>query len=189
MILCEKCGRELAEISIDMFAEDGSDGFEGFATHEKAGNVVEVETSQNWTGYELSEEEMPGTIRCPHCGAFPFENTNVQIYSVVRLIMFKQPNKAVFSKTYEFTWSGKPYFARVHVFRNIFRGGEFCPASADVIMRGTDASGRKEVLTAAFSHCGTSRTNEGIANFAFSTILRALVDGRVRFKEAAHAPD
>lgn len=58
-------------------------------------------------------------------------------------------SKAVFSKTYEFTWSGKPYFARVHVFRNIFRGGEFCPASADVIMRGTDASGRKEVLTAA----------------------------------------
>lgn len=189
MILCEKCGRELAEISIDMFAEDGSNGFEGFAIHEKAGNVVEVETSQNWTGYELSEEEMPGTIRCPHCGAFPFEDTNVQVCTVVRLIMFKQPDKAVFSKTYDFSWCGKPYSARVNVFRNVFRGGRYRPTSADVIMRGTNASGRKEVLTAAFPHCGTSCTNEGIANFAFSTTLRALVDGRVRFEEAAHASD
>lgn len=189
MILCEKCGCELAKISIDMFTEDGGNGFESFAIREKAENVVEVETSQNWTGYELLEEEMPGTIRCPHCGAFPFENTNVQVCSVVRLIMFKQPDKAVFSKTYEFSWCGKPYSARVHVFRNIFRDGRFCSTSADVVMRGTNASGRKEVLRAAFPHCGTSRTNEGIANFAFSTILRALVDGRARFKEATHAPD
>ncbi len=48
------------------------------------------ETTQNWTGYELTEEEMIDGIRCPICGEFPFKHKEVQVYDVVRVVCFKE---------------------------------------------------------------------------------------------------
>lgn len=47
------------------------------------------ETTQNWTGYDLSEEEMLETITCPHCKQFPFKSKEIQVYDVVRVVCFK----------------------------------------------------------------------------------------------------
>lgn len=52
-------------------------------------DAVFFETDQNWTGYELSEDEMNDGIRCPKCGKNPFKNQEIQIYDVVRVVKFK----------------------------------------------------------------------------------------------------
>lgn len=98
---CERCGHELSTLSVDMFAYDGSDSFVDFVFQEEDENVVTVETTQNWTGYGLSEEEMPDTIRCPICGRFPFEDTEIQVYDVIRLVMFRKKALPDFTKSAE----------------------------------------------------------------------------------------
>ena len=87
---CEKCGHKLSALSVDMFNYDGSDRFVDSTFREEGESAVIVETTRNWVGYELLEPEMHETIRCPNCGKFPFENTEVQAYEVVRLVMFKK---------------------------------------------------------------------------------------------------
>ena len=52
-------------------------------------NAAYIETTQNWTGYDLSEEEMLETITCPHCKQFPFKSKEIQVYDVVRVVCFK----------------------------------------------------------------------------------------------------
>lgn len=90
---CEKCGHELGALSVDMFNYDGSDRFVDVVFREEEENAVVIDTTQNWTGYELSEEELSDTIHCPNCGRFPFENTEIQVYDVVRLVMFRKDGK------------------------------------------------------------------------------------------------
>ena len=91
---CEKCGRELNAISVDMFDYDGGDRFVDVAFREEDENAIVIDITQNWTGYETSKEEMPYAIRCPNCGRFPFENTEIQVYDVVRLVMFRKDSEA-----------------------------------------------------------------------------------------------
>lgn len=95
---CEKCGHETDRLRIGVFNRDGSDS-DWFplieeidvSPEEDGCNCVIIETNQNWTGYELSEEEMMEDIRCPHCGQFPFKHKEVQVYDIVRIVCFKEP--------------------------------------------------------------------------------------------------
>ena len=56
---CEKCGEEICFISTSRFSYDGSDYDDTIGIEEDEHyNAVIMETDRNWTGYELSEEEM-----------------------------------------------------------------------------------------------------------------------------------
>ena len=87
---CVKCGKEITSIVTSRFAYDGSNYEDtvGIEEHEDY-NAVIMETSRDWTGCELSEEEIRDIIRCPYCNQFPFGSDEVQIYDVVRIVCFK----------------------------------------------------------------------------------------------------
>ena len=87
---CEKCGQEINTLLVDVFQRDGSDDFDEHPVFECEENAAYIETTPNWTGYELSEEEMIDTIACPHCKQFPFQSKEVQVYDVVRVVCFKE---------------------------------------------------------------------------------------------------
>lgn len=87
---CEKCGAFIDSLELDIFNQDGSDSWRNTPAEKADVDVIVVETEQNWAGYELSEEEMPDSVRCPKCKRFPFESTEIQLYNIVRLIMFKR---------------------------------------------------------------------------------------------------
>lgn len=95
---CEKCGHETDRLRIGVFNRDGSDSdlfpfieeIDAPADEEGGCDVVIIETTQNWTGYGLSEEEMMEDIRCPHCGEFPFKHREVRVYDIVRIVCFKE---------------------------------------------------------------------------------------------------
>lgn len=86
---CEKCGKEIGHLLVDTFLRDGSDTDIGQPIVECEHNAAYIETTQNWTGYDLSEGEMLETITCPHCKQFPFKSTEMQVYDVVRVVCFK----------------------------------------------------------------------------------------------------
>ena len=88
---CEKCGKTIDHVMVGLFNYDGSDSDVEHYIEEAEEDAVVFETDKDWTGYELSEEEMLETIKCPHCGKFPFESTELQVYDVVRVVMFKKP--------------------------------------------------------------------------------------------------
>lgn len=87
---CEKCGTEIATLLIDIFNRDGSDSFQTHEIAECPENAVCVDVDPNWTGNELSEEEMLETIKCPNCGKFPFKSKEIQTLEFVRIVMFKE---------------------------------------------------------------------------------------------------
>lgn len=90
---CEKCGAEIGHLMVNTFFRDGSDGLVPIPLVEVDGEqCVWVDTNANWTGYELTEEEMPDSIECPACGQFPFESQEIQVYEIVRAVMFKKGN-------------------------------------------------------------------------------------------------
>lgn len=89
MIKCKCCGRELNYVNVDLFDIQGSDSFERLPLHECDDNAVYIEPGQIWTGYELSEEEQIDTIKCPYCNKFPFNEKDIQVEDVVRVVMFK----------------------------------------------------------------------------------------------------
>lgn len=89
-MICEKCGANIDSVLVDVFQRDGSDTDIKHSLFEEEESCVCIETTQNWTGYELSEEEMRGTIVCPHCKQFPFINTEIQVYDIVRVVCFKR---------------------------------------------------------------------------------------------------
>ena len=86
---CEKCGKEIGHLLVDTFLYDGSDTDIEQSIIECEHNAAYIETTQNWTGYDLSEEEMLETITCPHCKQFPFKSKEIQVYDVVRVVCFK----------------------------------------------------------------------------------------------------
>ena len=87
---CEKCGTALTRVMVNVFDYDGSDYQQSIPIEPAEEDASIFETTQNWTGYELSEEEMAETIQCPKCGKFPFESTEVQAYNIVRVVMFRR---------------------------------------------------------------------------------------------------
>ena len=89
MIRCKKCGKIIGSVNVGRFNYDGSDSDIKHSLNEVEEDAVYFETDTNWTGYELSEEEMSETIHCPHCDEFPFNDKEVQVYNVVRVVCFK----------------------------------------------------------------------------------------------------
>ena len=89
MLRCEKCGFAMPYIAFDLFNFDGSDSFAELDYEEVDENAVVVDTEQNWTGYELDESEWPETIQCPNCGEYPFKDTEIHVYNIVQVVMFR----------------------------------------------------------------------------------------------------
>ena len=74
--VCEKCGKEIEHINTSVFNYDGSDSERSIPiTYSKENGCVSFSTNQNWTGYDLTDEERKERIRCPYCGKFPFDNS------------------------------------------------------------------------------------------------------------------
>lgn len=90
MITCEKCGAKISFLEVDVFNYDGSDSCRDTTFEEFDVNAIVVDLDKNWTGYELSEEEMRETITCPSCHKWPFKSEEIQIYEFVRVVMFRQ---------------------------------------------------------------------------------------------------
>lgn len=88
-MVCEKCGKEIHQLEVLRFNHDGSDSYNPAWGFEAEEDAVYMDLDSNWTGYELSEEEMRETIRCPHCKQFPFKNNEIQVYEIVRVVCFK----------------------------------------------------------------------------------------------------
>ena len=88
-MICEKCGKEMQSIHVNMFDHEGANSFWKYGFQECEEDAVVIDTNQAWVGYELSEEEQLDTIECPHCHQFPFKNTEIQVYDVVRIVCFK----------------------------------------------------------------------------------------------------
>lgn len=87
---CEKCGKEISTVLVDMFNHDGSDSFVEHFVEECEEDAAVIETHTSWTGYELSEEEQTETIECPHCRKFPFKSEEIQFYTFVRVVCFRE---------------------------------------------------------------------------------------------------
>ena len=87
---CEKCGKEIDELLINVFNYDGSDSDYKIPFTECEEHAVFIDVNKNWTGYELSKDEQRDTICCPHCKRFPFKSNEIQVESIIRVICFKQ---------------------------------------------------------------------------------------------------
>lgn len=90
---CEKCGKEMAYLMVDTFQNDCSDAWEKRAFQECEDNAVCLDLDASWTGNDLFKDERRETIRCPHCYAYPFENTELQVHEIVRVVCFKKENE------------------------------------------------------------------------------------------------
>lgn len=90
---CEKCGKELEYIEVGRFTRSGSDFSAKYSYKEVPQDAVIIDTDSNWTGYELSEEEQLETIRCPYCQEYPFQETEIQVREIVRIVMFKRESE------------------------------------------------------------------------------------------------
>ena len=87
---CEKCGKQLEYIEADRFAMNGSDFSAKYSYKEVPQDAVVIDTDNFWTGYELEKDEQIKTIRCPYCREFPFDDKEIQVCEVVRVVMFKR---------------------------------------------------------------------------------------------------
>lgn len=94
LVKCEKCGKEMPYVLVNKFNYDGSDSFLKYS-YNRIGGCVSIVADRNWTGYELSEEEILETIVCPHCGKYPFQSKEIHIYDEVEIVMFPKENKNV----------------------------------------------------------------------------------------------
>lgn len=86
---CERCGKKIDSVMVNKFIFEGVDGFFNIPIIEANDNAVYVETDSNWTGYELTEEEMINTIICPQCLEYPFNDKEIQVHDVVQIVMFE----------------------------------------------------------------------------------------------------
>lgn len=91
MILCKHCDRPIEHIITNFFDRDGSDYDIDYVFHEPEKGVAEIQLPTYWCGYELSEDEMMESIRCPHCGKFPFsESAGINIETIVHVVCFEE---------------------------------------------------------------------------------------------------
>lgn len=89
-MICEKCGKEIATLLVDIFDYNGSDAFRKHYYTECDEDAVVIDVSSNWTGNDLTAEEQRETIRSPRCNQFPFENGEIQTFEFVRIVCFKR---------------------------------------------------------------------------------------------------
>lgn len=95
---CEKCGKQISSVEVNVFQVDGSDVFQQEYFHETP-IAIKITTEPDWTGYELTAEERLDTIRCPHCKQFPFKNSDiVSISDDVNVILFKDKSNTTSRK-------------------------------------------------------------------------------------------
>jgi DNA-directed RNA polymerase subunit RPC12/RpoP len=85
---CEKCGKKIDHIITSVFNYDGSDSEYSIPiTYEDEG-CIHFSTTQNWTGYELSDTEQKDGIRCPFCHEFPFDaNEEIELYEPEEVVV------------------------------------------------------------------------------------------------------
>ena len=94
LVKCEKCGKEMSYVLVNKFNYSGSDSFLKYS-YNRIGDCISIVADRNWTGYELSEEEVLETIVCPHCGKYPFQSKEIHVYDEVEIVMFPKENKNV----------------------------------------------------------------------------------------------
>lgn len=92
-VRCEKCGSVLTHVLVDEFDRNGADSFIEYPISPCEVNAAFVDVNPNWTGYYQSEEEMVDTIRCPFCKQYPFVDTEIQTYDIVRVVMFRKKTR------------------------------------------------------------------------------------------------
>lgn len=91
---CEKCGKQLKYIELNRFSShNGSDYFLEHSYKEVPQDAVVIDTDSCWTGYELEKDEQIKTIRCPYCHEFPFDDKEIQVHEVVRVVIFKKESE------------------------------------------------------------------------------------------------
>lgn len=90
---CSKCGNHIQAVEIGKFMRDGSDIRSMADLSEYAGCVM-FDTDPNWTGYELTEDEMREDIRCPICGKYPFSSEEIQVHDLVMVYLYNKPGDA-----------------------------------------------------------------------------------------------
>lgn len=90
MIKCQKCGKEIESIITRSFDRMGNDYSEKRELEEYEVDAVGFDVDANWCGYDLTEEEQRELIECPCCYNYPFENKEIQVYEIVRVIGFKK---------------------------------------------------------------------------------------------------
>lgn len=104
---CERCGKKIDHINTGVFNRDGSDSDVSLPVeYDPISGCVSFTTSQNWTSYELTDEERKDDIRCPYCGKYPFDREcEIEFYEPVEVLMWatKPKNNAVFP---EVEWDG-----------------------------------------------------------------------------------
>jgi DNA-directed RNA polymerase subunit RPC12/RpoP len=99
---CERCGKKIAHINTSVFNYDGSDSDVSLPVqYDPTSGCISFTTSQNWTSYELTDEERKDDIRCPYCGKYPFDmKCEIELYESVEVLMWatKPKNSAVFQE-------------------------------------------------------------------------------------------
>ena len=88
-IKCENCGKEIKHIITRSFDRFGNDFEDIRELTEYEVDAVGFDIDKNWCGYDLTENEQRELIECPYCHKYPFENNEIQIYEIVRVIGFK----------------------------------------------------------------------------------------------------
>ena len=93
--VCEKCGKKIDHIITSVFNYDGSDSEHSFPiTYNKDGGCVQFSTTQNWTGYELTDAEQKDGIRCPFCHEFPFDaNEEIELYEPEEVVVMMREGR------------------------------------------------------------------------------------------------
>lgn len=86
---CEKCGKEIDSVEVNMFESDGSDDWYIVEIGEE-NDVVLFSVLPNWTGNDLVEAEQIETIRCPHCHKFPLKKQMIDTCQYVSVTMYPQ---------------------------------------------------------------------------------------------------
>ena len=86
---CEKCGKTIEKVLVNTFLRNGSDFYYPYIIKMCDECAAYFDTDNNWTGYELTENEQMETIKCPHCGEFPFNHKEVQVHEIVRVVCFR----------------------------------------------------------------------------------------------------
>lgn len=88
---CSKCGKEIQSVNMNMFNQDGSDEYIKHSLNECEQDAVVIETSKDFTGYELDEKDIFDCIECPHCRKYPFdEKIGIEMKEVLVVICFKK---------------------------------------------------------------------------------------------------
>ena len=88
--VCERCGKQIDHINTSVFHYDGSDSeYQMPLTFDEKSGCVVFETTQNWTSYELTDEERKEGIRCPNCGEYPFDSSvEIEFHEPVEVLMW-----------------------------------------------------------------------------------------------------